>query len=101
MERGRKPAWQKNIAEERIDILLGLAERELKKHVDRSRRYIELARKIALRYNIRLAKEQKKKFCKNCNTLLVPGVTSQVRVDKNFIIIKCLKCDKIYRYRIK
>jgi ribonuclease P protein subunit RPR2 len=101
MERGRKPVWQSKIARERIDILLGLAEKELKRHFDRSRRYVELARKIALRYNIRLAKEQKRKFCKNCNTLFVPGITSQVRVDKKFIIIKCLKCDKIYRYRIK
>ncbi|MEM5802199.1 MAG: hypothetical protein QXQ18_02325 [Candidatus Aenigmatarchaeota archaeon] len=94
-----KPKWQQKIARERIKILFDLAKKELKEHPERSRRYIELMRKIALRYNIRL-KKLKRKFCKNCNTLLVPGYTSQVRLEsKNKMIrVKCLNCQKIYRF---
>jgi len=103
MRRGRKPEWQRKIAKERIKILFGLAEKEFKKHPERSKRYIQLARKIGLRYNVRLTKEQKRKFCKNCNSLLLPGVSCKVRLDKNkkTVSIKCLNCNKIYRYPYK
>jgi len=96
----KRPQWQQDIAEERISILFNLAKKEIKKHPDRSKRYVELARKISLRYNIRLGKA-KRDFCKNCFTLLLPGITSQVRLDKGNIVIKCKKCQKKYRYRYK
>jgi ribonuclease P protein subunit RPR2 len=100
MKRGRKPTWQQKIARERIQILFYLAEKELDKHPERSRRYIELARKIGMRYNIRLPKELKRKFCKSCNSLLIPGRTAKVRLERKrkTIAIYCLKCKKIYRY---
>jgi len=100
MKRGRKSVQYIKIAKERIQILFGLAKKELKKHPKRSRRYVELARKIGLRYNIRLPKKMKREFCKKCNSLLVLGLTSQVRIRSkdNLIIVKCLVCDKIYRY---
>ena len=101
MRSREKPDWQKRIARERIDILFGLARKEFRKHPDRAGRYVQLARKISLRYNIRLT--NKKQFCKACNTLLVPGVTSQARLDKktHALVIKCLKCNSIYRYPYK
>ena len=99
----RKPIWQQDIARERIVILFNLAEKEFKKHPERSRRYIQLARKIGLRYNIRLSTKLKRKFCKNCDNLLILGKTEQRRIDsksKN-VVRKCLKCGKIYRYPYK
>jgi ribonuclease P protein subunit RPR2 len=103
IRRGRKPAQQMKIAKERIQILFDLAEKEFKKHPERSKRYVELARKIGLRYNIRLPKQLKRKFCKNCNSLLIPGLTARVRINskKKILSIKCLKCEKIYRYPYK
>jgi ribonuclease P protein subunit RPR2 len=99
----RKPEWQEDIAKERIEILFGLAEKEFKKYPERSRRYIQLARKIGLRYNVRLPKEVKRKFCKNCNSLLIPGRTEQVRIDSKTKTVarKCLKCNKVCRYPYK
>lgn len=99
----RKPEWQENIAKERIAILFDLAEKEFKKYPERSNRYVQLARKIGLRYNIRLSKELKRKFCKSCNTLLIPGLTEKVRMDsKNKTVVRrCLKCGKVYRYPYK
>ena len=98
-----KPDWQKKIAEERIQILFSLAKKEMSRKPERSKRYIELARKIGQRFNVRLAKEMKRTFCKECNTILVPGKTSKVRIDsktKN-IVIKCENCNTIYRYKYK
>jgi len=99
--RAKKPDWQQRIARERIQILFDLAERELRKHPERSRRYVELARKISLRYNVRLPRELKKRFCKNCNILLKPGLTSSTRIQNKMLTIKCTFCNKIYRYKVK
>jgi len=97
--RSKKPDWQQNIAKERIQILFDLAEKEFRKNPERSRRYVELARKIGLRYNVRLPKELKKKFCKECNSLLLPGKSCTMRVvGKRILTIKCSNCNKIYRY---
>ena len=99
VKRGKKPEWQRRIARERIKILLDLAKKEAKKNLERSRRYVQLARTIGKRYNIRLTREQKASFCKACNTPLIPGYTAKVWLDPKTktIVIKCLKCNKIYR----
>lgn len=103
MRKLQKPDWQTKIAKERIEILFSLAEKEFKKHPERSRRYVELARKIGLRYNVRLSKDEKRKFCKNCNTLLKPGISSKVRLDKSTrnINVLCMNCKKVSRYPYK
>ncbi len=103
MRKSQKPEWQTNIAKERIEILFSQAEKEFKKKPERSRRYVELAQKIGLRYNVRLSKDQKRKFCKKCDTILKPGITSQVRLDKTTktINVQCLNCKKVYRYPYK
>jgi len=100
MRHSKKPDWQQKIAKERIDILFNLAEKEFRKHQQRTKRYVELARKIGLRYNVRFSKVLKKRFCKNCNSLLKPGLSSKVRLDKKTktIVIRCLTCNKIYRH---
>ena len=100
MRRSKKADWQQKIAKERIEILFNLAEREFRKHPERSKRYVGLARKIGLRYNVRLSKELKKSFCKNCNTLLKPEVSSKVRLDSQTktVVVECLNCKKIYRH---
>lgn len=100
MQRSAKPDWQQKIAKERIDILFGLAEKNLNMNLKRSQRYVELARKIGTRYNVRFSKEAKRKFCKNCNTLL-KGTKAKVRTEGKSLIIKCQNCNKIYRYPYK
>lgn len=100
MRKSKKPDWQQQIARERIEILFSLADNEFRKHPERSKRYIQLARKIGLRYNIRFGKGLKKKFCKNCSSLLKPGISSKIRLDKNSktILVTCLNCNKTYRH---
>jgi ribonuclease P protein subunit RPR2 len=92
---------QIKIAKERIKILLNLAEKELNSHPERSRKYIELARNIGKRCNVRLTKEQKGRFCKECNQLLIPEKTSQIKLDrqKKFMEIKCMNCGSVYKHR--
>ncbi|MFH7903690.1 MAG: ribonuclease P protein component 4 [Candidatus Aenigmatarchaeota archaeon] len=93
----------KQIAKERILILLDLARKKVKEgEYDLARRYVELARKIALRANFRL-KKLKRTFCKKCNIPLIFGLTARVRLNKyhKTINVTCLLCGNVKRYPYK
>ena len=89
---------QKIIAKERIAKLFKLAEEAFPKNPERSNRYVELARKIAMKYNIRIPKELKRRFCKHCYTYLVPGVNCRVRTKKGKVVYYCFNCKKYMRF---
>ncbi|MFH1442972.1 MAG: ribonuclease P [Candidatus Micrarchaeota archaeon] len=56
-----------------------------------SKRYVQLARKIAMRHRIPLGS---KSFCKKCNTVFIPGKTLKVRVapSKKAVVYICQNC---------
>jgi len=96
----KKPEFWKTIAKERIQILFDQAKSEFSKHPERSKRYVELARKIGMRYNVRFTKGMKMKFCRGCSSYLKPGVNCRVRTrkDKQSVILTCLECGNVSRY---
>lgn len=100
--RARKPEWQQETAMERIMLLFDSAEREFRQRPDRSRRYMELASRIAMRYNIRLPKRLKRRFCKRCYMYLVPGTSCRTRLDKNHgnMVVTCSSCGNAGRYHV-
>ncbi|MEM5812512.1 MAG: ribonuclease P, partial [Candidatus Aenigmatarchaeota archaeon] len=79
IRRSKKPKWQQRIAMERVERLFSLAEEEFGKKPERSNNYVALARKIAMRYNVRIPPELKRRFCKSCHKYLKPGINSRVR----------------------
>ena len=92
---------QKKTAGERIKILFNSADSEaLNKNFELANRHVELARKIGMRYNVRMPGEFKRKFCKFCYCYLLPSVTSNVRLNpgEHRIEIKCFKCGKVMFY---
>ncbi|GBC73450.1 hypothetical protein HRbin04_00852 [archaeon HR04] len=59
-----------------------------------------LIKRISMRYRIRLPYEVRQLFCKRCKRLIIPGVTSRVRIGRSSIRairITCLHCNHIYR----
>lgn len=89
------------IAEERIDILLRLARKSVKSNAALSKRYVEIARNIAMRSGVRLGHRRKQFICKNCGIALVPGVNCRVRVraeDGTHVVVTCLECGSRKRY---
>jgi ribonuclease P protein subunit RPR2 len=100
VKRGSRPESWKRIAGERIRMLFELAEKEFKKHPERSKRYVELARKIGMRYNVRLTKGMKMRFCSKCLSFLKPGVNCRVRTrkDKLSVVVTCLGCGHVSRH---
>jgi ribonuclease P protein subunit RPR2 len=95
-----KPEWQKKTALERIKKLFEQAEKEFGKHPERSNRYVQMARKIAMRYNIQIPKTLKRRFCKSCYSYLVPGTNCTVRTNtkQHAVIITCFECKNVSRH---
>ncbi len=89
------------IAKHRIRKLFSEADEIFPKNPELANRYIELARKIGMKMNLRLPKYLRRKFCKYCYHYLRPGINSRVRIHKHRIIIYCLSCKKYTRIPIK
>ncbi|MBZ2165971.1 ribonuclease P [Methanobacterium sp. VT] len=95
MRRGRRPKWMLKIAEERIDILFNKADDELTRHPERSNRYVEMARNIAKKYNMKMSSKWSKRFCHSCYHFMKPGLNCQIRLSDSSVVIKCLECGNI------
>jgi ribonuclease P protein subunit RPR2 len=93
---------QKKIAKRRINRLFRLAKQNaLSNRLNLADRYIDLARKISMRYLITMPIEHKRRFCKHCYSYLLPHVTGRIRVHKSKIVIYCYNCKKYTRIPLK
>lgn len=88
----------KKIAKERMYKLFGQAEEIYKEDSKLADRYVQLARKIQMKYRIRMPSELKRKFCRHCLHFLVPSVNCRVRLQKDHIVYYCLDCKKFMRF---
>ena len=91
-------AQAKEIARERIDILVKNALKE--KDEALAEKQARLAKKIAMRYRVRLPYGARQLFCKECKAFIVPGRTARVRVGRakeRAVRITCLRCGHTYR----
>lgn len=91
----------KKIAIKHIEELFSQAENTYKKDIQLASKYVKLARKISLKYKTPFKKSQKTKFCKKCETYLIPGQNARIRVNKGKIIVLCKNCKQISRYLYK
>jgi ribonuclease P protein subunit RPR2 len=98
-ERSRSHATKK-IARERIEVLFGQARLAFPEHPERSNRYVELARNIAMRQRIRIDREFRRQYCHHCYAFLVPGKNMRVRVHRGKVVVTCRVCNRKTRYRV-
>lgn len=91
----------KNIAAERIDILFSLVEEETKKgRPARAKRYLDLAMRIGMRYNVSIS-HRKRTFCPECKSLYQFPKNAIIRLKRGHIIVTCRNCGHISRYPYK
>ena len=96
--RGRRTANMIRVANERIQVLFDLADREASAgNSDLADRYVGLARKIGMRYNIRIPRELNLRMCKYCHRHLRPGATAHVRTRNGRLVITCSHCGRCRR----
>ena len=99
MAQRRRKGAERKIAHERIDILFRLAETEAAKgNFPRANRYASLAAKIGMRYNVRLPREYKRRYCRKCHAFLVPGKKCRVRVARGKVTTTCGVCGDVRRF---
>ena len=93
---------QKKIAEQRIHKLFSMAERNaLNGKLEYANRYVDLARRISMRYRVPIPKEFKSFFCKHCYSFLLPSYTCRIRIHREKLIIYCYNCKKFIRIPFK
>lgn len=86
------------IARERIDDLFALAEEEATtQRTPLADRYIVLARRIGMRYNVRLLPEYSELYCRGCSTFWVEGRTVRTRLRSGHRVRSCLVCGRARR----
>jgi len=87
-------AEYKAIAAERVERLFELAEQVSSRKLELANRYVQLAWRLATRYNVRLPPRLKGKFCRKCMAFLKPGISCRVRTRPSppRIVVTCLRC---------
>jgi ribonuclease P protein subunit RPR2 len=94
----RKKPQVKEIARERVDVLVANALHEQDEYL--AAKQARQAKKIAMRFRIRLPYKIRQLYCKKCKTFIVPGRSARVRVGRaktRAVRITCLKCGHTYR----
>ena len=93
---------QKIIANRRITTLFEIAEKNaLSGELNRSNRYVEIARKISMKNLTPIPKIYKRRYCKHCYSYLLPTITCRVRIHRGRVIVFCNKCGKYSRIPFK
>ncbi|MCW4044096.1 MAG: ribonuclease P [Candidatus Bathyarchaeota archaeon] len=85
----------RQIAKQRMQILFQQAETVCRENPALARRYVEVARRIAMAAKIRLPADYRRRFCRNCNALFVHGSNCRVRVQQRrepHVVVTCLVC---------
>ena len=87
-----------DVAEERIDLLEGLArEAAIDGEDERAREYVRLARRIAERNRLELPRTFRRFTCDGCDAYLRPGRNARVRLQDSHVVITC-SCGETARY---
>ncbi len=97
-KRRRNKALERKMARRQVARLFELAEREaLNSRQDRADRYVHLARKTAMRYNLSLG-VYRRHFCRKCGAFLLPGRNAVYRLNRGKVVIHCERCGHIARF---
>jgi ribonuclease P protein subunit RPR2 len=94
----------KDLALQRIEILVQNALETAKSDPKLAQKQALLAKKISMKFRVRLPYQIRQLFCKKCKEFIVPGKTARVRVGRanvKAVRITCLKCGHVYRKIIK
>lgn len=86
------------LALERIERLFELAQEVFNKEPKLSDRYVAIARRISMKYKIKIPLKLKRRFCKNCFSYLMPSVNCRIRTQRGKVVYYCLNCKKYIRF---
>lgn len=96
----RNKSAERDLAAQRIRRLITLAQAHVRKEgaTPESKRYVALARRIGMRYQVSLPRDVRRLVCRECGALLVTGATARHRITNGRVTITCLACGAVKRY---
>lgn len=89
----KKNMARRKVAGQHIDNLMHQAE-SFREYSDK---YVNTARKIAMKMKMKLKKEHKLRICRKCKSFLIPGYNCRVRLRRT-ITYYCTNCRSFSRY---
>ena len=98
--KGTRKEQQRQALSEITDIL-SKAKEVFDKNPDLSHKYAKKARRMALKYKLKLPLILKRRICKSCHAFLVPGKNLRVRTTRGHVTYYCLECRHFMRVRYK
>jgi ribonuclease P protein subunit RPR2 len=63
-------------------------------------RYVSLARRIGMKFRMKMTPQQKRQFCRSCNAFLTSR-NSRTRLRKGMVVQYCMECRQHQRFRYK
>lgn len=94
----------RRVALERISILFERAREVFDCEPEFAQRYVDLARRIGMRYKVRVPPELRRMICRHCKGLILPGRNCIVRIRQErepHVVITCLRCGGHMRIPLK
>ena len=90
---------KKEIATKRIEILFNNAILNARNNPGLAERQAQIAKKISMKFKIKMPFEVSSSFCKNCKKFIAPGIAAKVRLGNKpkSIRITCTYCNHTYR----
>ena len=90
---------KKQIAIRRMEILFNNAISNAKNNPRLAEKQAEIAKKISMKFKIKMPFEVSSSFCKKCKKFIPPGVRSKIRLGSKpkSIRITCSYCNHTYR----
>ena len=92
---------QQKLALAEITAILSKAGEVFGEKPDLSHKYAKKARRMALKYKLKLPLSLKRRICKSCHAFLVPGKNLRVRTTRGHVTYYCLECRKFMRFGYK
>lgn len=97
----KKKNLEKNIAKTHIKELFEEASKVFKECPDLADEYVKKARKIQMKFQLKMPMEYKRRFCSKCFSYILPPFNCRIRLNKGKIVYLCLKCKNHMRIPFK
>ncbi len=65
-----------------------------------AQRYVSLARRIGMKFRMRMLPEHKRQFCRSCDAFFT-SKNSRTRLRNGMVVQYCLGCKQFQRFRYK
>jgi ribonuclease P protein subunit RPR2 len=94
----------KRLARARIKVLWKQASEIAKSDPDGARQRMRVASRVAQKVRIKVPQDIKRKICRRCGLVLIPGENCRVRMRNNrskHLTVTCISCGNITRYYVR